>query len=560
MQDQTRDAAASPASDPEPSSGADARPQAGSSPSTRSAFAPPVPLSSGGSTPPAPAPSVVVRAPSGPEHGGTAGPSPVAAGASAPWSPPSSAPGSPAFGPPHDAPATGTPLTAPVPATTSGPGTSQPWWGAAASGMPITPPQYDPGQFGGSFGAAGGAPPGLVIPGSVPPLPGGSNGNGRGAAGPTSASPAAPGGSSTRTALLVGLLSAIVASLITGGLFVAFDRSSGSASTASDPRSSTASSSGSPGTLVTPLDIYRLLDRTQPSVVSIRARVSSSGAEAGSGVLISADGMVLTNAHVVAGATAIRVTLFDGTTKTANLIGSFPDDDVALIQIKDASGLTPAELGSSNDIRVGDPVVAIGNALNLGGQPSVTEGIVSAKNREIQAAEGTYKNLIQTDAAINPGNSGGPLINASGQVVGINTAIIKDAQNIGFAISIDAIKPLIEDLKQGKGAVTPDTAFLGVSTQSIIDVNAATIEKYKVTTEDGAFVSEVTPGSGAEVGGLQPGDVITKIDDQSVTTAADVGTAIRKKMPGDSVTIEYEREGAKQTATVTLTSRADGGG
>ncbi len=241
-------------------------------------------------------------------------------------------------------------------------------------------------------------------------------------------------------------------------------------------------------------------------------------------------------------------------------MGSFPDDDVALIQIKDATGLKAAELGSSNDIRVGDPVVAIGNALNLGGQPSVTEGIVSAKNREIQAAEGTYKNLIQTDAAINPGNSGGPLINGGGQVVGINTAIIKDAQNIGFAISIDAVKPLIEDLKNGKGAVTPDTAFLGVSTQSIIDVNDATIEKYKVTRDDGAFVSDVVPGSGAEAGGLQPGDVIAKIDGQDITSAADVGTVIRKKKPGDRVEIEYEREGQKQTATVTLKSRADGGG
>jgi S1-C subfamily serine protease len=263
---------------------------------------------------------------------------------------------------------------------------------------------------------------------------------------------------------------------------------------------------------------------------------------------------VFTNAHVVAGATSVQVMLDDGSTASATLVAA-SDDDIALVKVQDASGLQAAELGSSSDIKVGDPVVAIGNALNLGGQPSVTEGIVSAKNRDIQTREGTIKNLIQTDAAINPGNSGGPLLNAGGQVVGINTAIIKDAQNIGFAISIDSIKPLIDDLKNGKGTVTPDTAFLGVSTQSIGDVNAATIERYKVGAESGAFVSDVVTDSAAAVAGLQPGDVITSIDGQAIASSADVGPVIRKKKAGDQVVVEYEREGQPQRATVTLKSR-----
>ena len=134
-------------------------------------------------------------------------------------------------------------------------------------------------------------------------------------------------------------------------------------------------------------------------------------------------------------------------------------------------------------------MVAIGNALNLGGPPSVTKGIVSATDRTIEADDVTLDNLIQTDAAINPGNSGGPLLNADGQVVGINTAIIGDAQNIGFAIAIDSIKPLIDDIKDGKGTVTPDTAFLGVSTQDVGDHRDRRAQtQYGVQTTDGAFV------------------------------------------------------------------------
>ncbi len=425
------------------------------------------------------------------------------------------------------------------------------------AGLPSAPPQYDPQQFGGGFGAAGGAPA-ATLPNWAPP---GSVGPGAGAAAAVAAADGngARRAPTARSAVVIGVLSAVIASLITGGLFVAFGRTS--AVTSTGP--STSAPSGPPGTyLSNPLDIHGLLDAAQPSVVSIRTdTTSSSGTEplgAGSGVIISESGLVLTNAHVIAGAASMKVILFDGTTKAAALVGSFPDDDVALVQIQDAGTVTPARLGTSASLKVGDPVIAIGNALNLGGSPSVTEGIVSAKDRDIQTREGTLTNLIQTDAAINPGNSGGPLLDASGSVVGINTAIINNAQNIGFAISIDVIKPRIEDLKQGKGTVTQTTAFLGVSTQSLSDVTDAVLQRYGVTATDGAFVSEVVPGSAADEGGLQPGDVITSIDGSAITSAADVGGVIRNKKAGDSVTIEYERQGQTQTATVTLKSRAGG--
>ena len=154
-------------------------------------------------------------------------------------------------------------------------------------------------------------------------------------------------------------------------------------------------------------------------------------------------------------------------------------------------------------MQVGDDVVAIGNALNLGGPPSVTEGIISATDRSIQAQDVTLDNLIQTDAAINPGNSGGPLLNADGQVVAINTAIIDTAQNIGFAIAIDSIKPLIDEIKQGQGTVTPDTAFLGVSTKDVGSMTPDVLAQYGVKTSDGAFVVDIQPGSAAGVGGLR---------------------------------------------------------
>ena len=407
---------------------------------------------------------------------------------------------------------------------------------------------------------------------------------------PPQPSPAPKGRSTKRAALLGGVAGAAVAALIVGG--VAVTRNDGSSSAKVTPATSAApsgSSSGSgsgsgSGSSATPptastipglqgvaptMDIRSVLRKVEPSVVAIETNLVSPnggafGRAAGSGVIISTDGLVLTNNHVIDQAGSIKVKLSDGRELTADLVGSSPDDDVALIKIRDVSGLTAAELGSSSQLQVGDPVVAIGNALDLQGTPTVTEGIVSALNRSIDAGNESgsnggesLSNLIQTDAAINPGNSGGPLVNASGQVVGIDTAIIGDAQNIGFAIPIDSIKPLITDIQNGKSSVT-GTAFLGVSTESVSDLGQATLDQFGITATSGAVVVNATPGTAAADLGLQQGDVITSVDGKAITSSDDLGTAIRAHQPGDQVKIEYQRKGETKSGTAKLGSRASG--
>jgi S1-C subfamily serine protease len=203
--------------------------------------------------------------------------------------------------------------------------------------------------------------------------------------------------------------------------------------------------------------VHAVLAKAQASVVSIEVQTTSKrgpytvqGAAAGTGVIITADGEVLTNAHVVAGATSVSVKMSDGTTYPATIIGSDTTNDLALLKITGASNLTAATLGSSAAAQVGDEVVAIGNALDLEGTPTVTVGIISAKDRSLDDGQGTtMSGLLQTDAAINSGNSGGPLLNMNGEVVGINTAMIQNSQNLGFAISIDTAKTVIDHLRGG---------------------------------------------------------------------------------------------------------------
>jgi len=201
---------------------------------------------------------------------------------------------------------------------------------------------------------------------------------------------------------------------------------------------------------------------------------------------------------------------------------------------------------------VGEPVIAIGNALNLGGQPSVTTGIVSAVNRTIDGPEGRLSDLVQTDAAINPGNSGGPLVDATGSVVGINTAIIADSQNIGFAIAIDSARPIIDRIQQGGGEITPDTPRLGVTTVSLDTVEEAVKNRLGIEAEDGAFIYDVIPGSGAEEAGLQQGDVIVAVDGDSITSNDELGAAIAEHEPGDEIELTIDRGGDEQTVTAQL--------
>ncbi len=300
--------------------------------------------------------------------------------------------------------------------------------------------------------------------------------------------------------------------------------------------------------------IQPLLQRVQPAVVAVRTQAYRRGAffpreGAGSGTLLTADGQVLTNAHVVEGATTVEVTLNgEEKARAADILGTDPAADIALLKIRDASGLPVATLGRSSDLHVGDPVVAIGNALDLGSTPTVTEGIVSALNRSIDAETETLSGLIQTDAAINPGNSGGPLVNTAGEVIGVNTAVAGAAQNIGFALAIDRVKPVIENIRAHPGTASTVAAgsggFLGVG---LADSPSG----------PGAVITDVASGSPADKAGLRPGDLVTAVDDTAVESAAALARALRSHRPGDKVTITWRRgsSGATQRATVTLAAR-----
>lgn len=358
---------------------------------------------------------------------------------------------------------------------------------------------------------------------------------------------------SARKAAVIGaMVGALVSAVVASGIAVAFDEDGGSAAnrTVATPIISAGGA----------LDIQAILAKVQPSVVAIETSQTTNRGVfdgAGSGIILSADGLVLTNAHVIGGISEITVVLPDGTSHPASLVGASPDDDLAVIQVEGVDGLTAAELGSSDDLRVGDEVIAIGNALNLGGEPTVTRGIVSAKDRDLTADGEQLQQLIQTDAAINPGNSGGPLVNGAGQVVGINTAIVADAQNLGFSIAIDHARPIIQQLEDGDGAVNPDQAFLGVSSMELADVTDAVRATFEITEENGAFVSEVVPGSAADDGGLQAGDVIVGVGGEAIDEATDVRDEILAHEPGDKVQIEIVRKGETRTLEVTLGRRGD---
>jgi S1-C subfamily serine protease len=384
-------------------------------------------------------------------------------------------------------------------------------------------------------------PPAWSLPGDVPPVP------------PSAPTPAPPSGQSPRRAAILGAVAGgLVAALVASGITVALDDDS--PSTADRPVLTPVTTSDGA------LDIQGILAKVQPSVVSIHTSASTANGlfeGAGSGIVLTADGLVLTNAHVIGSFGDITVVLNDGSEHPATLVGSSPDDDLAVIQVQDVSDLVPAELGSSDDLRVGDEVIAIGNALNLGGDATVTRGIVSAKDRDLQTEGVSLEGLIQTDAAINPGNSGGALVNAAGQVVAVNTAIVADAQNLGFSIAIDRARPIIEDLKAGQGQVTPNQAFLGVSSSELSDLTEQAKVQFNIDVDEGAFVAEVVPGSAADDAGLVPGDVIVAIDGDDIAEADDVRAAILDKEPGDTIEITILRAGEERTVEAELGRRGD---
>ena len=299
-------------------------------------------------------------------------------------------------------------------------------------------------------------------------------------------------------------------------------------------------------TKMEPAEVYA---STVNSVVSINT-TSTSGtnifgqavetASAGSGFIISQDGYIVTNYHVVKGATSVKVTLYNGDTYDATVIGGDSDYDVAVIKI-DATGLSPVTLGNSEDVNVGDTVLAIGNPL---GELtfSMSQGIVSCCDRAINV-DGTPFNMIQVDASINPGNSGGPLMNLYGEVVGIvsakySTYSSTTVEGLGFAIPISDVRSIITDIMEN-GAVT-DKAYMAITAGTMNEQMAA---QFNIDVTEGVFVYSVVEGGAGDKAGLRLGDVITKMGDKTLTSRQDLSAAMKGYRAGDTVTLTVYRSG-----------------
>ena len=302
--------------------------------------------------------------------------------------------------------------------------------------------------------------------------------------------------------------------------------------------------------------ISEIANSVSKSVVSIITNTSTTGSfftgqvsqAAGTGFILSSDGYIATNKHVVANATKIGVILDDGSTyEDVELIGTDPINDFAIIKIKDVKDLTPIKIGDSKTTNIGQQVVAIGNALGTY-QNSVTSGIISGKGRSLTASDSsrttyeTLSDMIQTDAAINGGNSGGPLVNAAGEVIGINTAYASQGNNVGFAIPINSVKGIMAGvLKDGKF----ERAVLGVRYQTITPLIA---KEKKLDVTAGAYVkgsnnaSAVIKGSAGDKAGIKDGDIITAVNGTKIGTAGSLGSLIGEYAVGDTVKLEVYRD------------------
>jgi serine protease Do len=312
--------------------------------------------------------------------------------------------------------------------------------------------------------------------------------------------------------------------------------------------------------------IASVADKVSPSVVSIVTDVTTQtifGAAtqqaAGTGIVVSKDGYILTNRHVVSSANKVQVVMADGTThEDVQVVGTDPLNDVAFLKIDGVSDLRAATLGDSSTVRIGQEVIAIGNSLGQY-QNTVTSGIISGKGRPVSAGDGSggstesLTDLLQTDAAINPGNSGGPLLNVSGQVIGMNTAVAANAQGIGFAIPINATKGTLKSVLAGKGV---QRAYLGLR---YVPLTAAVAKQYNLSVTEGAYVvggensaTGVVSEGPADKAGVKDKDIITKINGLTVGRQGGVSSLIGEYAPGDTVELVIVRDGRELTTKVTL--------
>jgi S1-C subfamily serine protease len=283
---------------------------------------------------------------------------------------------------------------------------------------------------------------------------------------------------------------------------------------------------------------------------------------AGTGMVLTSDGEILTNNHVVAGASQIEVAIPGHGNETASVVGVDPTDDVALLKLNDVSGLSTVTVGDSSTVQVGDPVTAIGNAFGAAGPPTSTAGTVTAVHRSIVARDPSgsdsehLNDVIQIDAGVHPGDSGGALVNQDGQVVGIITAgPTNSTSGVGFAIPIDAAIQIVDQIRAGHESSTillGERGFIGVAVQ---ELNPATAAQLGLIDTSGALVTGVKDGSPAAQAGIIAPSIIRSIDGRSVNTLDDLGTAIHSKTPGEQVTVTWlDAQGAQHTATLTLSS------
>lgn len=360
---------------------------------------------------------------------------------------------------------------------------------------------------------------------------------------------------------LLGFLGAVVACALAFGVYSALGKNSSSVTLGSDGSGTNITVTGDDATLA-----EAVAQKALPSVVNINVYTASQSqaqgfmrssstqeytqSSLGSGVILSDDGYILTNYHVIEGADKLQVVASGGEYE-AKVVGTDPSSDLAVIKIE-ASGLPAVEIGSSSDLVTGEWVMAVGSPFGL--EQSVSTGIVSAVSRSSSSlysseSEAIYTNMIQTDAAINPGNSGGALVDKNGKLIGINTLIAStsgSSSGVGFAIPVDYAMKIAEQIIAGQ---TPSHAQLGVS---LTTVNSSVAARYNLPVSEGAYVTRVTSSSGASKAGIAEGDIITKVGDSKVTSASDLIIAVRSHNPGDTVSVTFNRSGSEQTVDIVL--------
>jgi serine protease Do len=350
---------------------------------------------------------------------------------------------------------------------------------------------------------------------------------------------------------LVGLIGAIIGGLIVGGAFLLFFSLNDSGTVVEGATQQIVVSDSNVDSVVEAVAqvVPQSVVGIETTVTTMTVMGAAEGTSVGSGFILTSDGYIATNHHVVEGGSGITVSLDDGNTYEGELIWSDSVLDMAIIKI-DADNLPVLELGDSDDVSVGELAVAVGNPMGLNYERTVTSGIISALNRSLPLDNGLAEDLIQTDASINEGNSGGPLVNKNGQVIGINTYKLSSGEGMGFAIPINILKPILNEIV-ATGTFTPTVIGITGYDRAIAD--------YYLTDagdnfDEGIYIASLQQGYGAAEAGLQEGDIILSIDDVEVNTMLKMKEILYAKDAGETVTVTYLRNGQSQTAEVTVSA------